>query len=336
MKRINERSFTALILIADAFPLLCIRGSISLLTVLGVLTGMAAQTVIALPLAGLYSSGGTIRSGGRLVQTVYLLIATVWGALLFDMLWRTSGAVYIPHEGSGEYGKLLIAGCIGAVCLYIAVSGLSGLARAGAVTAVIGGALLLELVICGVMQGDMQRITELRSTGGLAEEIYRGIALGGGSGCLPVLLGSVRGAPLRSLLRTFMSRALFAVIFLLSAELLAAPVMAISDFPAVMAAQLSQPFPSQRIDALFMIVFSCIAVYSIAVQTVTAALIAGELIPSCKRYAPAVILLLMTAGAVILEHSGSTSPVIAGMNIIALILLPAAHIIRTKMRIENA
>ena len=257
------------------------------------------------------------------------------------LLWAIWAIQQYAHEVGNakafkKYGKLLIAGCIGAVCLYIAVSGLSGLARAGAVTAVIGGALLLELVICGVMQGDMQRITELHSTGGLAEEIYRGIALGGGSGCLPVLLGSVRGAPLRSLLRTFMSRALFAVIFLLSAELLAAPVMAISDFPAVMAAQLSQPFPSQRIDALFMIVFSCIAVYSITVQTVTAALIAGELIPSCKRYAPAVILLLMTAGAVILEHSGSTSPVIAGMNIIALILLPAAHIIRTKMRIENA
>lgn len=335
MNRINKRSFTALILIADAFPLLCISGNVSAVTIAGILIGFTAQTIIALPLAGMYSCGRSLRSGGWAVMLLYLFIITAWGALLFDMLWHTSGEVFIPHEGNGVCGKLMVAAAIAAICLYIAHSGLCALSRAGAVTAAVGGVLLLVLLVCAVVQCDMQLVTEQCCSGSLVAEIYRGIALSGGSCCMPVLFGYVRGAPLHNLLRTFMLRAVFAALFLLSVLLLTAPVMGISDFPAVMAAQLSQPFTSQRIDALFMIVFSCIAVFSIAVQTVSASLIAGELIPSAKKYAPAVILLLMTAGAVILEHSDSASPVIAAVNIFALVLLPAAYLFRKKMRIEN-
>lgn len=335
MNRISERSFIALMLTADAFPLICITGRISLLTAAGFLIGILLQAILALPLAHMYRHGSTLSSCGRSVCLIYLLIIVSWGALLFDMLWHTSGTVYIPYENNGAAGRFIIALCIAAVCLYITISGLTALSRSVAFAAFASVMLLIIFAVSTVLRADLNSLKEVHSSGSILTETERGIALSGGTGSLAVLLGHTKGDPVRITVRCFLAKAAVWTVMLLTVLLTAAPVMDISEFPAVMAAQISQPFPSQRIDSLFMIVFSCLAVYSAAVQTVSASLIAGELMSSLRRYVPAAVLLLMTAGALLFEHSETTSPFIAAMSISALILLPAVNAARKKMRIEN-
>lgn len=336
MNRINERSFIALSVMTDTFPLLCMTGSISLMTAAGFIIGTLMQAVLALPLAAVYRSGGSFSSAGRAVRLLYLIITVSWGASLFDMLWRTSGTVYIPGEGSGIAGKLMVAGCIAAVCLYIAVSGLSTLSRSGAVTALTAALLLIVFAVSSLSHADLKSLSFTHGAGSLFTETIRGIALSGGTGSFAVLLGYAKGDPVRTALRCFLTKAAAAGILLAAVLFITAPVMDIVRFPAVMAAQLSQPFPSQRIDSLFMIVFACLAVYSIAVQTVSASMAAVSLFPAAERYAPAAVLLLMTAGALMSGAQTELSPLRAAVNTAALLILPAAQYAGKKMRIENA
>ena len=78
-------------------------------------------------------------------------------------------------------------------------------------------------------------------------------------------------------------------------------IMEIADFPAVRAAQLTQPFPSQRIDSLFLIVFAVYAVFSIAVQSAAGACLAGKLFPSFRRFRCLTVLALMIGAAFLLS-----------------------------------
>ena len=58
--------------------------------------------------------------------------------------------------------------------------------------------------------------------------------------------------------------------------------MQITEFPVMRAVELCQPFSSQRIDALFIIILVILAVMGISVQTVTASQITEMLFPKFR------------------------------------------------------
>ena len=281
MNSLTKNQLCALLLITDMFGLCCMRGSISTATLWGVLGGTAIQFLIALAFA---VQG---RGLSRAAEVFFLLYAVFCGGTVFSELWQSSAVIYIPYESSrGVWGRLMTAGLVAAVCLYISSTGMKSAGRAAVIAAAVGISCLAIDLASAAVNADWQNLwrPERRST---FAELIRGFA---------VFLGEVRGDRVRTTVRYFAAKAVISAAVLLTALAVAGGIMPVTDFPVITAAQLSQPFEAQRIDSLFLVVFSVFAVFSAALQVMTGAFLLRRIFPSFRRWKSTAVI-LCTVGA---------------------------------------
>ena len=295
MNSISKHQLAAMALITDLFGLFCTGGGISLATLRGTLAAAALQFLAALAFA---AGGGSLSRGKKVLFLVYILFC---GGTVFSSLWRTGGAIYIPYEEqNGIWGKLLTAGLIALVCLYSSWAGIKALSRA-AVIAAAAGILFIAADLAGaVFNGDLGNILRPGKNGFLYE-LTRGFALSGGLGSFLVLSGGVKGDRSRAAVIYFAMKAGTYIMVLLTALTVAGGIMSVADFPVITAAQLSQPFEAQRIDSLFLVVFSAFAVFAAAVQVMTAALLLKELFPRFGRFRSSTVIVLVLGVALLIS-----------------------------------
>jgi len=297
MNRITAGQLCAMGLTGELFVLFCTEGTISAVTVAGYSIGAGVLLAAAMPLAAFYRRDGRLC---RTVQALLLLWLIIWGGMLFSMQWKTSRAIYIPYENSGgSAGKLLVSGLIGLVCLYISSAGIKALGRAAVIAAAVGTLCLLAAAAGAVKSHEWERLS-YDSGASLGGEVLRGLKASGGAGAFAVLLGMQRKGYIRSTAVYFSAKAALSAAVLVSALLVTGGIMQTTDFPVVTAAQLSQPFPSQRIDALFLIVFTVYAVFAIALQAAAAAYLMREIFPGFQRFRSLTAIALMIAAAAVL------------------------------------
>lgn len=326
MNEITRGQLAAMLLITDAFALFCFTGSISLMTVAGLLAGILLQFLLAAPLVQL----GGIREKPALI--FYLVYLIMWGGLLLGMQWQTSKHIYIPYENSaGIWGKLLISGVIALVCLYISSAGIKALGRASVIAAFVGAICILVAAVSGIVHLDIENFARAESGRTMYGELMTGFAISGGTGSLAILLGITKGSSGKSVSYYFIGKAVLTAVVTLTAVVVAGGIMEITDFPVVTAAQVSQPFPSQRIDSLFLIVFAIFAVFSIAVQTAASAYIFGELFPKFVRFRSSVSLLLIIGAAFLLWKVPLDSVIVGAGAISALFGVPLLVLICRKL-----
>lgn len=312
-----------MLLITDAFALFCFTGSVSLMTVIGLTVGILIQFILAVPLIRL---GGISEKPAYIFYLAYLIM---WGGLLFGMQWKTSRHIYIPYENSGGiWGKLLISGLIALVCLYISSAGIKAMGRASLIAAFIGAVCLLIAAVSGLVHLETENLFRAVSGRSLFEELATGFALSGGVGSFAILLGITKGSSMKNAAAYFIGKGVLTAALTLTAVMVAGGIMEITDFPVVTAAQVSQPFSSQRIDSLFLIVFAIFAVFSIAVQTAASAYIFGELFPKFVRFRSSVSLLLMIGAAFLLWKVPLNSVVIGAGAAAALFAVPLIILVR--------
>jgi len=297
MNRITTGQLCAMGLTGELFVLFCTEGTVSWVTAVGYSIVAGILFAAAIPLAAFYRQGGKF---SRAVEALLLVWLIIWGGMLFSMQWKTSRAIYIPYENSGGIaGKFLVSGLIGLVCLYISSAGIKALGRAAVIAAAVGTVCLLAAAAGAVKSREWERLT-YDSGASLGGEILRGLKASGGIGAFAVLLGMQRGGYIRSTAVYFSTKAVLSAAVLVSALLVTGGIMQTTDFPVVTAAQLSQPFPSQRIDALFLIVFTVYAVFAIALQAAAAAYLMQRIFPGIRRFRSLAAIILMIALASVL------------------------------------
>ena len=315
MNSISKRQLAALLLITDMFGLFCFSGNMSLETLYGVLAGIALQLLTALAFA---AKGTELK---KWAAVFYLVYAVFFGGTLFSALWRTSGAVYIPSEsGSGVYGRLLTAGLIALVCLYSSSTGIKPVARAAAIAAATGIFCLGIDFASAVFNADWSNITAPEKSS-LFYEISRGTALSGSLGSLVVLSGAVKGERSKAFVWYFTAKSLISAVLILTVLSVTGRIMDITDFPVVTAAQLSQPFDAQRIDALFLVVFAVFAVFSVALQVMTGAYLIKQIFPQFVRWRSSAVI-VMIIGAALIISGRELLPVRACAAAAALVIAP--------------
>ena len=123
------------------------------------------------------------------------------------------------------------------------------------------------------------------------------------------LLPYVSGRKSRAAVMYFSCRLVLYTAAVMTSVLAAGGIMDIADFPVITAAQLSQPFASQRIDALFLILFTAFGVYALTVQVMTAALLAGDIFPKFRRWRSTAVLLMSLAAMGLFTGCTSTGQV---------------------------
>ncbi len=334
MNRVSCGEFSAMLLICDAFTLMCLMGNISVLTTAGFLTGTAVQLLLALPAAYYYKNGGTLRDAPKIFAWFYLIYITLWGGLLFVMLWNASGEITIPAENVPLVPeKFIIAGLIAAVCLYAAAPGEKALARAALITAALGAVCIVIIIISAIPRSRMEYLSDTSHADSYFYEIMRGFVLSGGLGSFAVLIGFTKTSPVKCTWIYFSVKAVLFTAVTLTASASAGGIMEIADFPVITAAELSQPFSSQRIDSLFLIIFVILAVFAVSVQAVTASYLLGMLFPGFRRFRSTAVIAVMTLSAFFLSGLDQYS-VIYSIFAAAAIVLPIVMTAVRKLRVR--
>jgi hypothetical protein len=146
---------------------------------------------------------------------------------------------------------------------------------------------------------------------------------------LILLLPGTKGEPLAGTGVYFAAKGVISAVEILTAALVTGGIMPLVTCPVITAAQLSQPFPTQRIDALFLMIFAIFAVFALAVQTVAAAGALGRLVPQFTRLRSAAVTAAML-GAAFLPISREIR--VVGTAVLLLIPLAALAADRTGGR----
>ena len=331
MNRISKSQLAALMLIGDAFALFCLHGRMCVMTAVGFAVGSLIQLFLALPLARLYDHGRTLADCGRAIRLALLAYVLIWGGSLFAMLWQTSSVIYIPYEDSGIWGRLLTGGLIAAVCVYVSSSGIKALARSAVIAAGLGAVCVVIVVVSAGIQSDMSNI--LRPAGSdLPRELIRGFAASGGLGSFVVLLGFTDCDRTDAAALYFTCKAVLSFVVLFTSVMVTGGIMDVLDFPVASAAQLSQPFPVQRTDSLFLTVFAVFAVYTVAVQASAAEYLAARTFPRLRRFRCTLALAVMISAGAVLYGLPQSSVLYAAAGLAALLIAPAESLIRGGIR----
>ncbi|MCM1132183.1 MAG: GerAB/ArcD/ProY family transporter [Ruminococcus flavefaciens] len=330
MNQINKAQFISLLLIEDLFVMFCLTESISVMTAVGFVIGIVAQFILSVPVIRLYSKGRTLKDCGKLAEIAILLYIVVWGGMLFSMLWNAGDIIYIPYENSGWWGKFIITAIIGVLCVYISASGIKALGRSALIASVLGVVCLLIVVISALIQSDIKNLA-ITDDKGFMSELNRGFALSGGIGSFILILGFTKGNPMGNAVGYFIGKIILTSAVILTGVLVSGGIMDITDFPIATAAQLSQPFPVQRIDSLFLIVFSVSAVYSIAVQASTADYLLDEVAP-VKKYRSTIMLAVMALIGFLSGGKIHYGVVFSIFAVVVMLFAPVSYFIKRKMK----
>lgn len=264
MNSISSAQFTAMLVISDLFALLCHKGSLSVYMAAGLAVGTVIQSVIAVMFAKAADRGAFLPEKAKPLIAAGIIL---WSGVLLKGLWNASDTTFVPSESSGSvWGKLLITGLFSAVCLYVSLEGVKAAARSAvAASAFIIFFLLIDFA-SAVSTAGTGNIASSARYGTFAEGIMISFMKAGNLLTFIALLPLVRGSKVRGTLMYFSFRLVLCTAVIMTTLLVAGGIMDTADFPVIMAAQLSQPFSSQRIDALFLILFAVTGVFALSVQ----------------------------------------------------------------------
>lgn len=330
--KITSFQLCSLMLINDIFVLFCIGGGISAATAAGFGTGSLIQLIFAVPLICMYKKRGTLEDSGKIGEIILLAGIILWGGMLFSMLMKAGELVFIPFESFGKWGGIITTVLIAVVCLYISSSGIKAMSRSAVIAAALGAVCLGIVVVSAVIRSDMENIKASESTV-FFRELSKGFALSGGLAGFTVMLGFVKDNITRTAVGYFIAKGIISAAVLITGVLVCGGIMEIVDFPIVSAAQLTQPFSVQRIDSLFLIVFTVFAVYSIAVQASAAEYLIGEVFPFIKRYRCSIILAIMAVIGAVSEKWHYLGIITAALATVGLIVVPVIYFIKRKIRV---
>lgn len=295
MNKISFGQFASLLLASDAFALICYSNKVSLVTLAGFLIAISLQFIISLLL-----SKRNIPLNNKFLLWIYFFSAIVWGTLLFIRVWNISKAIYIPvPEIKFLPENLIISALIAIVCLYASSPGIKAVSRASVMTAGFGVFCFVTIILGSLKNIDTSNLL-IPDNSGISSQIISGFAIGGSFCMLPFLISQLNASRIKSTVFYFVCRSIFYTAVIILTLFVTGGIMQITEFPVMRAVELCQPFSSQRIDALFIIVLVILAVMGISVQTVTASQIIETIFPKFTRFRSTAIIIIMILLSLIL------------------------------------
>lgn len=303
MNKISFGQFSSLLLASDAFALICFSHEISINTLIYFLAVIILQFIISLFLAK-----RVIPLNNKFLLWIYFLSALLWGTLLFIRVWNISKAIYIPVPEIKFLSKnFIISALIAIVCLYASSPGIKAVSRASVIVAGFG-VLCFAIIISGSFKNiDISNLHADKNNSDIIKQIFTVFATGGSFCILPYLISQLKGNRIKSTIFYFICKAVFYTAAIILTITVTGGIMQITEFPIMRAAELCQPFNSQRMDALFIIILVILAVMGISIQTVISSQIIEIIFPDFRRFKSTVIIISMLILAFILGKTDTDS-----------------------------
>jgi|GEM_PF-379118 len=292
--KITYGQFASLLLISDAFMLICTGGSMSVMTVLTLLGVFILQAAVIIPSVMILKK---IKKPivAKIVHSLLFIINCTWGGLLFIKVWKVSSYLYMPVIFPSFISeKLAISALIALSVFYVSSQGIKALGRAAVIVAGFGVLCILVTVFgtLGKMNFDYVRFGD---TAEIPKILFQTLPMSGSLIGYCILSENTAEKPSAAVLGTvyFSCKAVLTAVLLFICLAVTSGIMGVTEFPVITASQLSQPLNSQRMDSFFIIIFTVLAVMSIAVAAVLSAYLLSKIFPKFPKFKSTVSICLM-------------------------------------------
>lgn len=325
MNRISSGQLTCILLLSEAFMLMCMSIQTGLSTMYGTAIAFILRLLLCVPVLLLYKKGFSLSrycsEKHYVLPCIFALYFIARGGLSFVLVWSCSEQLSLPYSGS-----ITTAVLIGAVCLYTASLGLRAFSRAASVTAGFLAAALAILIIGAWQRADLDSIA-LTDNGSIISGTLRSLSLADSLPVFLVLLSfTEKDRPLKKLLFLPLGLILWELVLFLCITVLGSSA-ASGEYPFFLLTSVSQPLASQRADAVYLIVFVLLCTIRLTMFTVLSAHIMGMIFPKL-RFRSIIALLLMIGTAIAFGAIGFSGGILCIFPIIFLTLTVPVWLIR--------
>lgn len=322
MNKLKCEQLFAIIFLMRLFWLLSAAEPFSSVTLLGALCSAAVQGLLLVPAL---TAGRRGMPDGRVSAVLYGGFFVLWGAKVLLRLLEVSHVVAFPMRRV-SLGLLLLA----AVCVYGARLGLTALARSAVLLFGVSVAALIVLVLGAYPAFDAKTLVT-SSASGLLAAAWRDLCDSGGLTVAAVLLCRTGGQTRRAVYGALLGQAAaIGLVSVLSAGVLGR-LMDVSSYPFFTLCAFSQPFSVQRSDALFLLLFAALGVFTAAVPLCLANEVWKDHLPCPRRGR----LLVLAGGMLVcvwgLQALGTELSGLGGVGCLLLVgLLPCRLLLRSS------
>ena len=301
MNRISSGQMTVLLLLSNAFMLMCVSAPIGMESMLGAILSFVLQMILCIPMLLLYHKGFSLSAYCKQkhyripAMLVFYLISR--GGISFLLLWNGSENLSLPFSQ-----PLIAAGMIVLVCLYTSALGLRTTARAGTVSF---GFLVftLAILLLGAYQHvDFQQL-HLTAENTVWFSTLKILSLADTLPALFILLSFSEKQKAHKALRFLaLSLILWEIILFLCITVLGS-LLPTTESPFFLLTAVSQPLSTQRADAFYLIVFVMLCVIRLTLLTVLSAHLLGMMFPNLRcRNIIALVGMMLTAAVFSFVH----------------------------------
>lgn len=268
MNKIRSGQLFAILFLIRSFSLLCTDIPFSPVQLGGALLSAAAQGLVLLPIA-LTAGVEPSKPASCLFGAFFLL----WGGHCFLQLWGVAAGVTFPVHNK-LFGALLLTG----VCLYGVQLGIHALARSASLLLPLFGAALAVLLLGAWSKAQPENLYTA-SAGSLCSAAWQDFSECGWLPGAAYLCRFASFKPRRAVYGALLGQLCATVLVSLLGMAVLGRVGALVEFPFFTLGAFSQPFATQRADAVYVVLFTLIGTITIAMQLYLAGSCIARLFP---------------------------------------------------------
>ena len=292
--KLQPSQLTMILTLSAAFSVMCAAFPFTMEQLIGTAISIGLQILLCIPAFLLTRRTDSLAAHCKehkflpLFFCYYLLLA---GGRSVVQLWNVSGSLSLP-----VHNALLAAALIAGICFYTSTLGIQTLARSSTLTF---GVLLLTLAVMllgGYRSIHLQNLA-FSPDSCIWSSVLQHLSLADELPVLVLLLGFLEKQPVRSTFRFFgFSFGIWFFVLFLGITILGS-FMPHAAYPFFTIASVSQPFRTQRADALYLIVFVLLCILRLTLFTTLSAHLLGEAFPKL-RFRNGICLLIILGHAV--------------------------------------
>lgn len=279
MNKLRPSQMTILLSLSTAFSVMCAAFPFTLEQLLGVAISIGFQILLCIPVLLLARRNDSLAAhctGHKVLPLVFFLYLLVSGGRSVVQLWNVSDSLSLPFSNA-----MLAAALIAAVCLYTSALGIQTLARS---STLVFGVLILTLLVMlfgGYRTIHLQQLS-FSPDATIWQGIIRHLSLADELPVLVLLLSFLDKQPIKSTLRFFgLSLLIWSFVLFLGITILG-NFMTHADYPFFMITNVSQPFRTQRADALYLVLFVLLCILRLTLLTTLSAHLLGQAFPKLR------------------------------------------------------
>lgn len=296
MNRLRPSQMTILLTLSTAFSVMCAAFPFTLEQLLGTAISIGIQMLLCIPVLLLARRNDSLAAHcteHKVLPLVFLLYFLISGGRSIVQLWNVSGSLSLPFSNA-----IPAAALIAVVCLYTSSLGIRTLARS---STLVFGVLVLTLLVMlsgGYRTIHLQQLS-FSPDATIWQGIIRHLSLADELPILVLLLSFLDKQPIKSTLRFFgLSLLIWSFVLFLGITILG-NFMTHAPYPFFMIANVSQPFRTQRADALYLVLFVLLCILRLTLLTTLSAHLLGQAFPNLRCRSLICLLAMLVLAAIL-------------------------------------